>query len=271
MTTYKEPEASHLPPHVFDHWRQVRARLRRAKRLLLLLDFDGTLVGFRRNPRDVKLQEGVRSLLTRLARRRDVSVGFISGRRRTDLVRRVNVAGARYWGLHGWENNIRCRLNGSSRRTILSLRRALGSAILQLPGVWLDDKQATLTLHYRGAPPAAARKARAITRKVLTLQAPQFRILRGKKIWELLPPEIGGKGAVVAHLVNGSPAGTVAIYVGDDTTDESAFAALTQGLTIRVGRPNRTHARFRLRNPEEVRKFLERLETETKGSLGNGS
>ncbi|HTV54294.1 MAG TPA: trehalose-phosphatase [Terriglobia bacterium] len=249
---------------MFDCWNHVAARLRRAERLLLLLDFDGTLVGFRRNPEDVRLEESVRSLLARLARRNDVSLGFISGRRRADLLHRVNVPGAKYWGLHGWEKHPSRRLNGSSRRAILSLREALGSAISPLSGVWLDDKHATLALHYRGAPSDAAREARAITRKVLAARAPQFRILRGKKIWELLPSEIEGKGAVVAHLAHDAPAGTLAVYIGDDTTDEAAFAALTQGLTIRVGRPKRTHARFRLRNPGEVRQFLERLAAETR-------
>jgi trehalose-phosphatase len=264
MITDEQPKSSCCAPLLFDCWNLVAARLRRAQRLLLLLDFDGTLVGFRRNPKDVRLDNAVRSLLTRLARRHRVSLGFISGRRRADLRRRVNVAGAKYWGLHGWESKSRRRLDFSSRRAILSLRQELGSAIRRLPGVWLDDKQATLALHYRGASRGAAREARATARKVLTARAPHFRILRGKKIWELLPPEVKGKGAVVGNLAARAPAGTLIVYIGDDTTDEAAFAALADGLTIRVGRVNRTRARFRLRNPGEVRQFLERLAEQTR-------
>jgi trehalose-phosphatase len=258
------PKASFPAPRLFDCWNRVAGRLRRAEQLLLLLDFDGTLVGFRRNPKDVRLDSAVRSLLTRLARRDDVSLGFISGRRLADLRRRVNVPGAKYWGLHGWESSRRCRLNPSSRRDILKLREALGSAIQQLPEVWLDDKQATLALHYRGASPEAARQARAIARKVLAVLAPHFRVLRGKKIWELLPPEVRGKGALVANLANEAPPGTLTVYIGDDTTDEAAFAALRDGLTIRVGTTRGTRARFRLRNPEDVREFLERVDAETR-------
>jgi trehalose-phosphatase len=228
----------------------------------LLLDFDGTLVGFRRNPADVHLDEPTRKQLTRLARCRAVTLGFISGRRRADLRARVKVPGARYWGLHGWEARAGARLNGSSRRSLLIAKRVLEPRIRGLPGVWLQDKHAALVLHYRGAPPQAARRAQAAARRVLAALGPDFRILRGKKICELLPREVEGKGAVAGRLADGAAEGALTIYVGDDTTDEAAFAALARGLTIRVGAASRTRARFRLRNPEEVRQFLQRLEAE---------
>ena len=63
-------------------------------------------------------------------------------------------------------------------------------------------------------------------------------------------------------VLAGLPASTLPIYVGDDVTDESAFTALKRGVTIRVGLPRRTRARFRLRNPLEVWEFLRRLEKE---------
>jgi trehalose-phosphatase len=256
----------HPPSHLFDSWTQVTGRLRRAKALLLLLDFDGTLVGFRRNPADVKLEEPTRSVLERLADCRRVTLAFISGRRRGDLLRRVNVPGAQYWGVHGWESRPGMRLNGSSRRALLQARYVLDRKVRHLPGVWLEDKQAALVLHYRGAHSEAAREGRAALRIVLGELGPHFRILRGKKISELLPAEVKGKGEVAGRLADRVPSGTLTVYAGDDTTDEAAFAALTDGFTIRVGKAVRTQARFWLRNPMEVRQFLQRLATAIENS-----
>ena len=91
---------------------------------------------------------------------------------------------------------------------------------------------------------------------------PDLRVLPGKKVWEVLPAEVLGKGAAVLALVAQLPQPALAVYVGDDASDESAFRALPEGLTVRVGRERFTQARFRLRNPEEVREFLERLDAE---------
>ena len=83
-----------------------------------------------------------------------------------------------------------------------------------------------------------------------------------QRVTEVLPREIKGKGAAVRALLAEFPRPVLSIYVGDDTSDESAFQALPQGVTVRVGRPRRTNARFELRNPEEVCIFLQRVEAE---------
>ncbi|MGH9444204.1 MAG: trehalose-phosphatase [Terriglobia bacterium] len=233
-----------------------------AKHILLLLDYDGTLVPFQRNPKDARLDEGTHRLLKRLARRRKISLHFISGRRRADLQRNVAVAHAGYWGMHGWEGARRGRISRSSRRALKDMYSKIQARLSGVPGVRLVDKEAGLALHYRGAPPAAALRARSAVKKVVAQFQPGFRILRGKKIWEVLPPEVEGKGAVARKLSDRAPGGTLAIYIGDDTTDEAAFAQLPEGLTIRVGRRTRTRARFFLRRPRDVKQLLERLEAE---------
>jgi len=63
-------------------------------------------------------------------------------------------------------------------------------------------------------------------------------------------------------VLAGLPEGTLAFYLGDDTTDESAFRALPEAITVRVGLSLRSHARFWLRSPREVWRFLKRLEAE---------
>ncbi|MGH9325243.1 MAG: trehalose-phosphatase [Terriglobia bacterium] len=242
---------------LFEAWPGIAHRLRNANQLLLLLDFDGTLVGLKPRPEDVRLDQSLRQLLSRLARRPGISLGFISGRRRADLRRRVNVSGARYWGVHGWEDRAGKRLSRKTRKELLRAQKLLAERIVGLRGVWIEDKRASFVLHFREASPQDARRAHAAARFVLN-SSTQLRMLAGKKVLELLPPEVKGKGATVEGLTE--PPGTLVLYAGDDATDESVFVALRQGLTIHVGRSSRTHARYRVENPSEVREFLERLE-----------
>jgi trehalose-6-phosphatase len=66
----------------------------------------------------------------------------------------------------------------------------------------------------------------------------------------------------VRDLLAEFPPGTPAIYIGDDGTDESAFCALGDQITVRVGTAQKTHARYYVRDPGEVARFLQRLESE---------
>jgi trehalose 6-phosphate synthase/phosphatase len=247
---------------LFENWKSVAGRLRKAQRILLLLDFDGTLVGFRAKPEEVRLDAELRGLLQRLGRRPDVTLGFISGRRRADLRERINVRGARYWGLHGWESATGLPLKRETRRKLATARYLLEKETQGLKGIWIEDKQASIVLHYRTASVRNARWARKVMRQVSSSFTSDFRILKGKKIWEMMPRELQGKGATVQKLVEEAGKGALVIYAGDDTTDESVFATLKGGITLHVGHNPHTKARFRVRNPEEVRRFLERLDEE---------
>jgi trehalose-6-phosphatase len=81
-------------------------------------------------------------------------------------------------------------------------------------------------------------------------------------VWEILPHQIDGKGSAIRALLSQEPPSTLPIIVGDDQTDERAFAVLPRGLTVRVGKNLRTRARYLLRDPEEVNVFLQKLEVE---------
>lgn len=86
---------------------------------------------------------------------------------------------------------------------------------------------------------------------------------------EILPHQIDGKGPAIRALLCQEPPSTLPIVVGDDRTDERAFAVVPRGLTIRVGKNPRTRARYLLRDPEEVNLFLEKLEVEIVCKLRN--
>ena len=255
--------ARHLnSKHLFDHWKQIQRQFAAAKHLAIFLDFDGTLAPLRPRPGDARLAQPTRELLRRLARLPSVTLCIISGRRRADLQKRVNVRRAIYLGLHGWERDTGARSAIAARGLLAPARRLLTQRLSALPHIWVGDKGPCFEVHYTGASGATIREARTIIGDVLRPLKKEARVLRGRKVWEVLPREIEGKGTAVRALLAEFPRPVLAIYIGDDTSDESAFQVLHDGITIRVGRPRRTRARFELRNPEEVSSFLHRVEAE---------
>jgi trehalose 6-phosphate phosphatase len=253
--------------HLFEDWPQVCARLKAAEHLALFLDFDGTLAPLEARPKDVWLDSRTRRVLGRLARHRQVTLWIISGRRRADARKRVGVRGIHYAGLHGWERAGKTPLPRRVRRVLTDAKRQLAARLETLPGAWIEEKGLSFTFHYRGASDGTFRRARREVRKLSERFRPDLRVLPGKKVWEVLPAEVQGKGSAVRALLAKLPEKTLAIYVGDDASDESAFRVLPDGLTVRVGRGRPTQARFRLRNPEEVREFLERVDSSSHGAI----
>lgn len=250
----------HRPEHLFLHWPKLSRRLKTARGISLFLDFDGTLVPLCLHPEEPRLGNAVRDLLGRLTKLRGLQLIVITGRRRADVQKRVGVAGIRYLGLYGWEQEAR---SSSSRASMTLLRRVKNQLAHRLAGlghVWIEDKQFSFVVHYREADGVALRQAWDIFRRTLKPEEKSLRFILGKKVWEVVPLEWPGKGAAVEAALARAGNHRLPIFVGDDITDESAFGVLRRGLTVRVGRPRRTRARYYLRNPDEVEEFLIRME-----------
>jgi len=249
--------------YLFDRWPEVLERVHAAKHIALLLDLDGTIVPIQRWPEMVRLSSATRRLIERLAKHSRLTVCIVSGRRLADLRRRARVPGVRYIGLHGWEWDNKTAV--PPKDEILEQAKPLLKELIgSLAGIRLEDKGISLGVHYRGATVGVARWAGALLRKTLKPFGTRLRVLKGKKVWEVLSPEVEGKGKAVRDLLAELPGGTLPICMGDDTTDESAFAVLRRGITVRVGVHRGSKARFYLRNPEEAIVFLRRLEAEIK-------
>jgi trehalose 6-phosphate phosphatase len=247
---------------VFECWPQVAARVRSADSIALFLDFDGTLAPIEATPDDVHLSQPTRFAINRLALNERTRVWVISGRRRDDIRERVRLARVQYLGVHGWESRFETALDPEILRELADARRSLENSIGALRGVWIEDKGSAFAIHYRGAEEAESTLARAAMLKVTARLNGSFRLLNGKKVWEILPRQVGDKGSAVRRELSRFEHRPLPIYIGDDMTDERAFAALPDGLTIRVGTQALTRAQYQLRDPAEVRRFLVRLEFE---------
>ena len=250
---------SRIVPHLFGAWPDVSQHVRDARLVVLFLDFDGTLVPFAARPEDVWLAPAARRAIRQLVRHRMVRVIILSGRRRSDVMKRVAVKGVRYLGLYGWESGAVSSLPEDTQALLARLRTALASQLRELPGIHIENKGYSFSIHFRAANPASAGRAFHILRRGLHEIAPSLRIVEGDKVWEIVPPQVETKAVALRMVLSAIRHPFLVIYAGDTVSDEEAFSLLKSGITIHVGRSRPTHARFRLRSPREAQIFLTRL------------
>ncbi len=194
----------------------------------LISDVDGTISRIAERPEEATLEPRVLAALGDLARTLDV-VAALSGRSITQLRSMVPVAGLTYVGSHGleWWYRGRATIAPPARPFLHSMHATIESlrANLDLPGVLVENKGITCSIHYRLSPsPLEARDA--ILNALSDSEAASgLRIVQGRMVVDLLPPVGLNKGTAVRHLVRAHALRAV-IYLGDDATDLDAFRAL---------------------------------------------
>lgn len=255
---------------LLEDWRAVAQQLREAGAIALFLDFDGTLAPLEEDPGAAGMNRAARVALMRLAENPGVRVCVISGRRLADLRARVGVPGVEYLGVHGGEAPDSAFPSGVMR-IVAGARGELASRLnggislnSHAAGIQIEDKSVAFAVHHRRAGGPEVTHAREILQQVVEKFAGALWVVPGERVWEVLPREIRGKGHAVRRQWRLRSAGALPIYIGNDGTDEGAFGALAPGLTARVGTARQTRARYFLRNPAEVARFLEKLEEETR-------
>lgn len=225
-------------------------------RTLLAFDFDGTLAPILREPGAARMRPATRSLLREAARHYRCAV--VTGRALGDL--RPRVAGLPLWALvgnHGAEDGPRRPGRADAPATVRSWRRALSGPVSEMPGVWIEDKRYTLTIHFREAR-NPGRSRRAILRLAGSLRG--ARLVAGTYGVNILPVAAPDKGTAVRALRRRARSDMV-LFVGDDDSDESVFSdGLSRGLVgVRVGRSRRSRAAYYLRNQAEIDDLLAAL------------
>ena len=253
---------------LWDAWPELQPCLAHGT-LLAAFDYDGTLVPIRPTPEEAIADEATREALARLAATPGTAVAVVSGRPVAWL--RDLVPAEELWlvGLHGLEIAAPHRevlptidLDAASA-ALEPLRYAAAEIAARREGVRIEDKGATLALHTRQASRREAIGAADEMRRVAE-GIPGFEVMGGKEVVEARPTGIS-KGTAMLRLLRDA-GGESAIYVGDDTTDEDAFAALEEAasgeaVTVRVGGEGDapTRARFTIASQDEVAELLRRL------------
>jgi trehalose-phosphatase len=142
--------ARRTTPHLFKNWNHIVRRIRGTKRILIFLDFDGTLVRIAPLPQSVRLQEETREVLRKLGNLPHVELIIISGRRRADLQKFIGIRKINYMGLYGWENKNNKKLNYSERVALTQTLVALLAELPAYPGAWIEPKKNSFSVHVKG-------------------------------------------------------------------------------------------------------------------------
>jgi trehalose-phosphatase len=248
---------------VFPAMRDVGDRVARAPHLLLGLDFDGTLTPLVDDPQTVSLTSTMKTVLQSLADRQETTVALISGRSYADLKAHVAIAGAIYAGNHGLEIMGRgfqfVEPNAAAAsRALKDIAKELGRQLQHIAGAFVEDKGLTLSIHYRRVAAMDREEVWRIVYNALANTNEFFHITTGNKVYEVRPRLRWNKGTALRWIQDRleQPEALV-IYAGDDVTDEDAFAALSDGVTIKVGDSAETAAQYLLESPTEILRFLE--------------
>jgi len=235
------------------------------RRLALFRDYDGTLTEIVDHPSKARLASSMLEALRACARRKDTDVAIVSGRALADLRSLIDVPGLVLVGNHGLE------IEGPELEPFVhpdlphfaARMRELAQALhgVSEPGVWLEEKGATLTLHYRGAAPPDRDRIAEHVRELV--REAGFQPRDAIFAVEARPPAGWDKGRAVLHVLRARfgppwPEQVRVVYAGDDETDEDAFRALQGlGLTFCVGAAERsTLASRRLPNVDAVETLL---------------
>lgn len=231
-----------------------------AREYALFLDIDGTLAEFAATPREVRIDEQLIQALPALRTRHGGAVALVTGRSIVDVDRMFPELDIPVAGQHGCERRDAdgiLHLHASNPTILKKLRELFAAFADRHPGLLLEDKGATVALHYRQLPELAG-QVQSVARSALDAAGAEGYLLgEGKQLVEIRP-DGRDKGTAIVDFMSEPPFfGRMAVFVGDDVTDEDGFAAvnLMRGWTVKVG-SGRTCAQYRLPDIATARHWL---------------
>jgi trehalose 6-phosphate phosphatase len=238
-------------------------------RVLVAVDFDGTLAPLVAEPMQARALPGGLEALREAACLSGVTAAVVSGRDLDTLALLTGIAaddGITLIGSHGAQASRpgvgvsvpaagAAALDASAARLLETVGTELEEVRLRCPAVRLEHKPAAVVLHTRGVERSVAQAATAAAVEV-GHRHDGVHVIPGKEVVELsVSPADKGTAVTALALASRSDA---TVYLGDDTTDERAFAALdpsTGDLAIKVG-GGETVAEHRVPDPHAVVELL---------------
>ncbi|XP_076903476.1 trehalose-phosphate phosphatase B-like [Bidens hawaiensis] len=259
----------------------------KGKKIVVFLDYDGTLSNIVPNPDQAFMSKKMRRVLSEVAR--CFPTAIISGRSRDKVYGFVKLDDIYYAGSHGLDiaapfqcigdpkfQNKAVDKNGDEvvsfqpaqiyQPSIRKILDVLKEETNDIKGVMLENNKFCVSVHFRHVSDEDFPILEEVVKSVVD-ELEEFRLSEGKKVFEIRPDIEWDKGHAMEYLLEtlgyGSSNDVFPIYIGDDRTDEDAFKAINKrgnGYSIVVSSsPKDTMALYSLRSPSDVKKFLSRL------------
>lgn len=257
-------------PSALAHRDEVAQRLQ-GRKAAVFLDYDGTLTAIVARPELAVLAPDMREAVRALAR--CCPTAIVSGRALADVAKLVGLTELYYAGNHGFEisgphhTDISYAPGKQFQSAVNDISRHIESGIDAIDGAFVENKVYSLSVHYRLAAREDVPKVERVVDQALA-SFPNLAKRHGKEVFEIRPKIDWDKGKAVLWLLealqlNGPE--VLPIYVGDDVTDEDAFAALKgRGIGVLVSDvPRPSSADYSLHDVAEVGQFLHMLATLT--------
>lgn len=231
-----------------------------ANKKLLLLDFDGTLVGFKNNPKDAKPDAELFKTLDALHAKDGVDLVIISGRDRETF--EDWFANKPYTLVT--DHGVWLKQNGKDWEMLEHLKNDWMSSILPIletfvdrtPGTFIEKKRYSLAWHFRKTDPELGQKRAIELSTVLTslISNNDLSVLKGNKVTEIKSSNVN-KGRAASRLLTKEKYDFM-FAIGDDWTDEYMFEELPEtAYTVKVG-IKKTNAKYHVKDTSEVRELL---------------
>jgi trehalose 6-phosphate phosphatase len=260
-------------PHALRDGAQL-GRLLARRRPAVFLDYDGTLTPIVDRPEDAVISENMRATVRDLATRCPVCA--VSGRDRPVVQALMGIDNLVVAGSHGFDiwspqdGTLEHDAGGGFEELIERVTTRLRDEAEAIDGSLVEPKKASVALHYRLVAKPERERIATIVDRVLAEHPDELKVTPGKMVFEIQPKLDWDKGKAVLYLLEALELDgddVVPIYLGDDITDEDAFAVLVgRGIGIFVGQADHpevggrtTSAGFVLGSTEEVERFLDTL------------
>ncbi len=229
---------------------------------MIFLDFDGTLVELADRPGGVSLSDEGQRHVERLIERWPTTL--LTGRALADIMRLAPLDRLSYAANHGFEilmhgmpepYHVAPDVTSAMDVAAAELRRMLADC----RGVEVENKRYSVAIHYRRAAMQHSVVEAAVD--AVIWNQPSLRRAAGKMLLEVRPAVEWNKGHALQWVLQQlGDGGSLPIVIGDDETDEDAFAAASPlGITVRVGESARTNAAYFVASIADVYEVLDRL------------
>lgn len=248
--------------------KKIKDKIKNSDKVLLFLDYDGSLAPFNEDPMQAFIVPKSRKNLKKLRADSSYHLSLVSGRKLSELKKIFPFADVNYAGSHGLELELSFaegiiypyqdnRIDKLSRENYIKIKEKYQSS----KEVELEDKGFGLALHLD-----SQQKADEIKAEIEPLvKNSAYELLAGRKIIEIRP-QGWDKGKAVNYISKKLKQkfeikDPLRIYIGDDSTDEDAFEVLKNGITIYVQNDSdlTTKAEYYLKNPRDTAELLAKI------------
>lgn len=234
-----------------------------AKKRVLFLDYDGTLVGFKSTPEQAKPDEELKDILRTLAKDPKNTLVIISGRDRYTLEKWLGDINLHFFASHGlWlrhpggDWNMTVQLDNEWKKSVSHM---LELYTVHMPGSLIEEKDYSLAFHYRQCEPdMTAFKLNELKEALMSMTATMsLEIQEGNKVLEIKDNRVKKGYGATQFLQNQNY--DFILGVGDDFTDEDLFVSLPkEAFTIKIGAGN-SAAKYTMKSWKSMRSLLQRL------------